>query len=419
MNKRGNRFVAERKGREKRKSVSKNKIRQMRQNARRIFIDPSTPTNASTARIVFIVGLVSILLVFLAYILYSLKFLFFIIILSVFFAYLMNPLVKFIRRPFKLRNIEHIMPRSLAILIAFIFVFTIFGVGIANLAPLITNQATEFARNLPNYAVSVQETINALNIRFDQLMLSEDVQRSINEGISSVIKNLSDQITAVAGNLAINVIIYLPWMLLIPILAFFFLKDVNIFKALFLRFFPSGRWRARAESVLNDVNNTLAGYTQAQIISCFIIGTICTIGFYILGLDYALLLGILAGILEFIPLIGPLTIGTTAVLVGAFSDNPWQALYVAIFLIVLRIFHDYFTYPRIVREGVHLHPMAVILSILAGEQIAGIPGVFISIPIVAILTVLYKHILEHMGRTGIFSGILESNNNVVETEETA
>jgi predicted PurR-regulated permease PerM len=120
-----------------------------------------------------------------------------------------------------------------------------------------------------------------------------------------------------------------------------------------------------------------------------------------------LLLGILAGIFEFVPLIGPLTIATIVCLTAAASDNPWRALYVAIFLIVLRIVHDYVTYPRIVRGGLHLHPLAIILSVLAGEQVAGIPGVFLSIPIVAVATVVYRHVLEHQGRKGLVSGLIQ------------
>jgi predicted PurR-regulated permease PerM len=332
----------------------------------------------------------------------------------------MDPLVKFIRRPFKERNIEHLMPRSLAIVVAYLFVFTIFGIGIANLAPLIGIQAREFADNLPNYATSIQEGITSLDNRFDQLMISEEVQKQINNRISESFQFLTGiVVTGFLSGFALNLVTYLPWLLLIPILGFLFLKDVNLFKSLFLRCFPSGRWRARADSVLTDVNTTLAGYTQAQIISSFIIGTVTTIVFYILGLDYALLLGILAAIFEFVPLLGPLTIGTTAILVGAFSDNPWRALYVAVFLIIFRFTHDYVTYPRIVREGIHLHPLAVILSILAGEQIAGIPGVFISIPIVAILTVFYKHILDHMGKTGFFADLLEPQKPNTEPKETS
>jgi predicted PurR-regulated permease PerM len=121
-----------------------------------------------------------------------------------------------------------------------------------------------------------------------------------------------------------------------------------------------------------------------------------------------LLLGILAGIFEFVPLLGPLMIGIIVTLVAAAGDNPWRALYVATFLIVLRVVHDYVTYPRIVRGGMHLHPLAIILAILAGEQIAGIPGVFLSIPIVAVITVIYRHILEHQGRSrGLVSGLIQ------------
>jgi predicted PurR-regulated permease PerM len=83
----------------------------------------------------------------------------------------------------------------------------------------------------------------------------------------------------------------------------------------------------------------------------------------------------------------------------------------------LRITQDYFLYPRIVRGGIHLHPLAIILSVLAGEQLAGIPGVFLAIPIVAILTVLYKHAAEHTGSPSLISGWLEPEE--VPSEEVA
>jgi predicted PurR-regulated permease PerM len=327
--------------------------------------------------------------------------------LSIFFAYLIDPLVKFIRRPFKERNLEKIMPRWAAILIAYLFVFSIFGVAIANLAPRLTQQGADFAQNLPTYAKSIQEQISDLNHRFEQLNISQEIQDEINKKIISILEEVGTQITSFAKNLAFNIISYSPWLILVPILSFFFLKDVNFFRISLLRVFPSGRWRARAEAVLADVNTTLAAYTRAQLISCFIISCICTLGFYILGLKYALLLGIVAGILEFIPLIGPITLGITATVVAGFSGSGSQALSVFIFLIVLRIIHDYVTYPRIVREGIHLHPLAIILSVLAGDQIAGIPGVFLSIPIVAIATVFYRHFLEHSGSKGLFAGWLE------------
>jgi Predicted permease len=159
-----------------------------------------------------------------------------------------------------------------------------------------------------------------------------------------------------------------------------------------------------------DINNTLKAYTRAQLISCVMIGFICTIGFYLIGNDYALLLGILAALLELIPLLGPLTIAIIATTVSGLESG-WEAMWTVIFLGVLRILQDYVIYPRIIREGIHLHPLAVILSVLAGEQVAGIPGVFIAIPLVALLTVLYKHLLEHTASRGLFTGLLEPKEN--------
>ena len=145
------------------------------------------------------------------------------------------------------------------------------------------------------------------------------------------------------------------------------------------------------------------------------IGTLCTVAFYFLGVNYALLLGVLAGVLEFIPLIGPLTIAIIAITIASLESTR-EAIYVFIFLAVLRFLQDYVFYPRIVREGIHLHPLAIILSVLAGEQVAGIPGVFLSIPVVALLTVVYKHILEHSKSKGIVANILAPKDNSEEAQ---
>lgn len=383
--------------------TTKRELREKQQLARRVYLDASSPSVLSITRVVVITLLLLFIFNRLESIFLSLKSLFFLVILSVFFAYLIDPLVKLIRKPFKERQLERLMPRSVAIVIAYVFVFTVLGLAISNLAPRVVDQAKEFGANIPAYGAAIQERTRDLNSRFDRLRIPDEVQAEITRKATA----FAEQITTTLGDFLLNIVTFTPWLILIPILAFFFLKDVNLFRLSVLRAFPAGRWRARAEAIMSDVNVTLAAYTRAQLISCCIIGLLCTLGFYFIGIKYALLLGILAGIFEFVPLIGPITIGLIVTLVAAASNNPWKALYVAIFLIVLRIIHDYVTYPRIVREGIHLHPLAIILSVLAGEQVAGIPGVFLSIPIVAIITVLYKHVLEHSGKSGFFSGWLE------------
>lgn len=398
---------------EKAQTTSRQKLRERQQTARRVYLDPSSPSVRSIVRVVVITLLLLFVAGFVQTVIASLTHLFFLLVLSVFFAYLIDPLVILIRHPFKQRSLEKWMPRSFAIVIAYIFVFAVLGLAISNIAPRVVDQAKEFGTNIPTYGTAIRDRANDLSRRFDRLRIPDEVQAELNKKAA----DLGSSVTSAVGNFVLNSVSYLPWLLLVPILAFFFLKDVNLFRLSILRMFPAGRWRMRAESVMADVNTTLAAYTRAQIISCILIGLICTAGFYILGLKYALLLGILAGIFEFVPLLGPAAIGLIVILTAAASDDPWKALYVAIFLIVLRIIHDYVTYPRIVRGGIHLHPLAIILAVLAGEQVAGIPGVFISIPIVAVATVIYRHVLEHQGRRGLLSGWFDDSEP--EAKETA
>lgn len=375
-----------------------------------VHLDPSTPSIRSIVRIVVITLLILFVAGSVEAIISSIASLFFLIILAIFFAYLIDPLVKIIRRPFKARGMEKFMPRSIAIAISYLVVFTAFGLAIAYVAPRVLEQAKEFGNNLPAFGQSLRTRAIEINQRFDRLRIPDEIQAEMNRKAT----DLGSSLTAAVGNFVLMSITYLPWFLLVPILAFFFLKDVNKFRLSILRMFPVGPLRYRAEVVLADVNTTLAAYVRAQLISCVIIAVICTIGFSLMGLKYALLLGVLAGIFEFVPLLGPLTIGLIVIATAAASDDPGKALYVAIFLIVLRVIHDYVTYPRIVRGGIHMHPLAIILSVLAGEGVAGIPGVFISIPIVAVATVIYRNILEHRGRRSLIAGWIEEE---IETEE--
>ena len=369
----------------------------------KVVLHPASFSVTAIVRIVLITLGILIAVFAIGGIFYSLSFLLVLLALSIFLAYLIDPLVKLIRRPFKQAKLERFMPRSLAILISYAIVFTVLGIGITYIAPIVVAQGKEFGSNFPNFANSIQRQANDINRHFQRLRIPDELQNRINEGAIA----LGQNVTAAFGSFVIDFLTYLPWLVVVPVLAFFFLKDVNAFRLSFLRLFPPGRWRERASAILIDVNVTLAAYTRAMLISSLIVGTICTIGFYAIGLKYAFLLGILAGIFEFVPLLGPIAIGIIATASVAFGEHPGLAIYTAIFLVALRLVHDYVTYPRIIRGRIHLHPLLIIVTVLAGEQIAGIPGVFLAIPVVALVTVVYKHILQHYGSSGILSGLAD------------
>jgi predicted PurR-regulated permease PerM len=207
---------------------------------------------------------------------------------------------------------------------------------------------------------------------------------------------------------ALGYVVYIPWLVLIPILAFFLLKDAESFRRSALLMLPRGRWRWRGDEFFQDINSTLAAYIRAQLTACLFIGIICSLGFTVLELPGGLVMGVLAGVFEFVPLVGPVTIALLAALLAMFHAGPFNAFLVLLFLGVLRIVQDYVIYPRLIGQGIHLHPLAVIFAILAGEKLAGVAGIFLAIPVVAIITVSYRHWMEHRGKEGI-ADLLEPN----------
>lgn len=383
-------------------------------NERTVVLDRWSPKSVLLVTVIFVAVLAAIALA--SYLVYTLSFLLFLVVISIFFAYLLDPLVKAVRKPFVVRQIDHLMPRPLAIVVSYLLVFAFLFLILSYVFPLISAEISEFVRNIPTYSSQFEARIRDYTNSYRESTIPSEFQEAFSTYVSGLVETIGSLMTGVLGFFALSLVTVFPWIILVPVLTFFFLKDAAALRLMFLSCFPSGTWRARVNSLVSDVNTTLAAYTRAMLISCVLIGLLCTLAFTLLGLKYSLLLGLFAGILEFIPLLGPLTVAITAVVVALFFGDPWQAFWTLVFLISLRLVHDYYTYPRIVRDGIHLHPLAVILSVLAGEQIAGVQGVFLSIPIIALVTVFYKHILKTSGRTSLFSSSSPESEEALVTE---
>jgi predicted PurR-regulated permease PerM len=370
-------------------------------------------------RVIIRVIIIGLLFAAMLWVLYKLEGVILLVVLSVFFSYLVAPLVELVRRPFKVRGRERVVPRAAAIGIVYLVLFGSIGLGIYLLAPRLGAQITQFAAKAPDYIERVQERGKGLEGFCQRNNIPPQACETINNTMKGAVDRASkyakEQLPGVVGVSIVEILGWIPWLILVPILSFFFLNDVESFRRSALQMFPRGRWRWRADEFFQDVNSTLAAYIRAQLTACLLIGTICTLGFIALGVPFSLVLGVMAGFFEFIPLVGPLVVAVVATLVASFSPDTstYSGLWVLLFLGTLRIIHDYAIYPRLVGQGVHLHPVAVILAILAGHELAGIAGIFLSIPLIAIATVSYRHWLEHRGSEGLVAEILQP------AEETA
>ncbi|HJQ35248.1 MAG TPA: AI-2E family transporter [Pyrinomonadaceae bacterium] len=342
-----------------------------------------------------------------------------VVVLAIFFAYLIAPLVELVRKGLATRDRKgepRLLPRTAAIAVVYAAIFGSLGLGAWVITPRLGTQMAEITQQAPDYLTNARKRADRLNTVLKDLNIPQSVRDTANKTVSDAIGDVGRYITGEGFSSAINVLSYLPYLVLIPILAFFFLKDADSFRRSALMMLPQGRIRWRGDEFFQDINSTLAAYIRAQLISCLLIGSVCTAAFAIFGVRYALVLGVVAGMLEFIPLLGPVVVAVLAGTVAGF-DSGTKALGVLLFLGVLRIVQDYVLYPRIIGSGIHLHPLAVILAILAGHELAGVAGIFLAIPVIAVMTVTYRHWLEHRGSSGIVAELLKpAETPTVETQ---
>ena len=327
------------------------------------------------------------------WILHELEGVLLLLVLSVFFAYLIAPLVSLLRRPIAVRGHPRSLPLPAAIAASYVLVFGTVALAVWLLLPVVSAQVQDLAQAAPQYLARSHGRVQAWQ-SYEQTHLPAAMRSSLNAAVDRAIASAGASIQRGALPFLAALLGFLPWLVLVPILALFLLKDAALFRAGALRMVPRGRLRWRGDDFFQDVNRTLAAYVRAQLIACLIVGAVCTAGFAMIGVPYAVVLGIAAGLLEFIPLAGPLTIGFVAVVFAGFH-SAGQAVSTLLFLLVLRILEDYVVYPRLIRHGIHLHPLAVILAILSGAELAGLAGIFLSIPVVAIVSVAVRHWREH------------------------
>ena len=178
------------------------------------------------------------------------------------------------------------------------------------------------------------------------------------------------------------------WLFLVPILAIFFLRDGERFGHLIVNSVEDYQNRQMVAAVVEKLHSMLGYFIRAQLLLAVMAMVVVTIVLSAMRVPYAIALGPAAGALEFIPVVGPVVGGV--VIVGvAFLSGYTHLLWLVIFLVVWRGIQDYVTSPRIMSGTLELHPLAVLFGVLAGGEVAGVIGVFLSIPVLATLRILW------------------------------
>ncbi|MFZ0772719.1 MAG: AI-2E family transporter [Candidatus Sulfotelmatobacter sp.] len=296
---------------------------------------------------------------------------------AIFFAYLMSPLVSY------LEKLLHGRGRAIAViyvlllgLVVLFFVFT---------GPRIARESARLGQSLP--ALS--------RLSSGQIAERLEQEHGWNSRIVDLVRDYlashSDEIARVAQNVGLRVadVAKQAWLLVIvPLLSIFFLKDGHSFSQVLLDLVRSRPQRELLQGVLSDLNQMLAHFIRAQLSLAALTLVVYSTVLSMMRMPYALVLGTLGGLLEFIPVVGPLVAAVIIVSAALFSYPHWLA--VIIFLGIWRLIQDYVNSPRIMGHSMELHPLAAIFGVMAGGEVAGILGIFLSIPVMASLRIVFR-----------------------------
>jgi predicted PurR-regulated permease PerM len=301
-------------------------------------------------------------------------------------AYILLPVV----RAFEHRLTNH---RGMAAGIVFIAVLLVLAGGVRFLAPLAVEQGQTFQRALPTLIANAQNTVAET---LDQIG-AEDLVPIVFGPISTAPLEVSRNVATLALPFIVGFSHFLLEFLVFLIATFFFLRDwprvINWSK----RLVPPAS-RHELLPLGGQVSILLSRYVRGQLLLVAIMSTATTIGLTVFGVPFSLLLGLLTGVLEVIPIIGPITAGAIACLVALGNPNPFgwsQLAYVgaiAIMYTVLRHAEDYFVIPLVIGRIVRLHPALVIFSLLAGGAVFGLIGVVLAVPVAATLRLVLIYV---------------------------
>jgi predicted PurR-regulated permease PerM len=298
---------------------------------------------------------------------------------AIFFAYLMSPLVN---------NLEKVLRgRGRAIAVIYVLLLGLVVLFFVVVGPKVTREGARLGKSLPDLLSRLSSGQIATQLGQEHGWSDKSTQL-----VQSFLTSRADDITQLAQRIGLRIaeVAKQAWLfVIVPLLSIFFLKDGRAFSDLLLSTIQSRPQREFMENVLNDLNQMLAHFIRAQLSLAAL--TLITYSAFlaIMRVPYALVLGTVGGLLEFIPVVGPLAAALTIVGVALLlSYKHWVVL--VIFLGVWRLLQDYVSSPRIMGESMELHPLGAIFGVMAGGEVAGILGIYLSIPVMASLRIFFR-----------------------------
>jgi predicted PurR-regulated permease PerM len=300
---------------------------------------------------------------------------------------------------FPVRALSHFMPRGLAILLTVVVLLGLISLGFFLLVPLLIEQLSALVRTTPRIANSANQllldVINALNER--QLVPGSDPE----EFSKRLVTDLFDRAQNLTENLLRSILGFIPrafnfgvTLFGILFVAIYLMVDVRKVKATFLKTVPT-HYRHDARDLWKAFGESLSRYLGGLVFVVMIQGVLATVALYLLGVRYAILLGVWVSLTAIIPYLGAFLGGIPAVIVALvfgssiFESSTTTAILTIVAYVLIQQFEGNFLTPRIQGQALQVHPILVLLAVIAGGELAGLAGVIFAVPALAVFRVLF------------------------------
>ncbi len=311
---------------------------------------------------------------------------------SIIISYLLNPLVNLIEN----RGIKRIY----AILIIYLFSLTLIILSIISIVPRLSNEFENLGRLLPDYFNKIYDYFNNIVVKYSKHLDRLPPEFQVIKGIfleklidiqSSLLDFLKDITNSVIGMFS-KVISFI----IVPILTFYFLKDKDYFKKKITLLIPK-KQRNDVLQIGREVDRVLGRFIRGQLLVCTFVGVSTTIVLLIIGVDFAIIIGLIAGIADIIPYFGPL-IGIFPAIIFALLKSPIKALWVIISFIIIQQLEGNVVAPKIVGESVGVHPVVIMLALLIGGSYFGVVGMIFAVPVTIVFKIVSGFFVDKISR---------------------
>jgi len=308
-------------------------------------------------------------------------------ILAGVFYYLLRPFVNFLAK----RKVN----RTLGILLIFLILLGILAFIILEIVPIVRTQLNNLIQNMPQIVVLVNNQVNHLleNDWIAELVKQNQVDLSakLTEYANRIISGTGDAFNTILSFISGFVIL----LSTVPFILYYLLKEGEKVPGFILKLLPA-KHHEEGRNILSEMDDALSAYIQGKIMVSMILGLLIYVGYLIIGLDYSLILAVAAAVMNVIPFVG-LFIGIIPSIVVAFIHSPGMLIQMLIVVIVVQQIESNFLSPQVMGKKLDIHPLTIILLLIMVGSISGLLGMFLAIPVYAILKVIVTHVYRMYG----------------------